>query len=172
MNDIAEQLNTTKKLWWLHDSYWHATMVHEFGEEKANQLNLEANERFFRKYTLMLLKSGQIKRPESIQDLAVIFKKIWKDCFFDDMYVNDPMMFDGSTATWTGTQCNAFDSLTSAKMTNGYACGCQAIRNGVMKALRLKPIHSIKKPRPGRRLLCDYLYVRTEIKPCRIFGMD
>ena len=30
-------------------------------------------------------------------------------------------------------------------MTKGYACGCQAIRKGVMKALRLKPIHSIEE---------------------------
>jgi hypothetical protein len=28
-------------------------------------------------------------------------------------------------------------------MTAGYACGCQALRNGVMKALRLEPVHSI-----------------------------
>lgn len=145
MYDLSEELNTTKKLLWLHDSYWHATMVQEFGEEKANQLNLKANERFFRKYTLMLLKTGAIKRPESIEDLAAIFKLIWKNCFFDDMYVNEPMTFKGNTATWKGCKCNAFDSLSRAGMTKGYACGCQAIRNGAMKALRLKPIHEIEK---------------------------
>ena len=145
VNNIEEELNTAKKLWWLHDSYWHATMVREFGEEKANQLNLEANERFFRKYTLMLLKSGAIQRPQSIEDLMEIFKKIWARCFFDGMYVNEPVTFEGKVATWTGRQCNAYDSLKAAKMTRGYACGCQAIRNGVMKALRLKPIHSIEE---------------------------
>jgi len=145
MNNLSEQLNNAKKLWWLHDSYWHATMVHEFGEEEASRLNLEANERFFRKYTLMLLRAGEIQRPGSIKELAEIFRKIWRDCFFDDMYVHEPMTFDGNTATWTGSQCNAYDSLSRANMTNGYACGCQAIRNGVMKALRLKPIHRIEK---------------------------
>lgn len=145
MNDTSEQLNTTKKLMWLHDSYWHATAVKEIGEAKANELNLAANERFFRKYTLMLLKTGDIQRPQSVEELMDIFRKIWKDCFFDDMYINEPVKFDANTAIWTGTRCNAFDSLTSARMTKGYACGCQAIRNGVMKALRLKPIHSIEK---------------------------
>jgi hypothetical protein len=145
VNTLEEQLNETKKLWWLHDSYWHATMVKEFGAEKANQLNLEANERFFRKYTLLLLRSGAIKRPESIEDLMEIFKTVWSTCFFDEMYVNEPITIKGNMATWTGHQCNAFDSLSAAKMTKGYACGCQAIRNGVMKALRLKPVHSIKK---------------------------
>jgi hypothetical protein len=145
LNTTEEQLNNTKKLWWLHDSYWHATMVREFGEEKASQLNLEANERFFRKMTLMLLKSGEIKRPQSIEDLMEIFKKVWATCFFDDMYVNEPMSFDGNEATWIGHECNANDSLRAAKMTSGYACGCQAIRNGVMKALKLKPLHSIEE---------------------------
>ena len=145
MNSLLDQLNTAKKLWWLHDSYWHATMVKEFGEDKANQLNLEVNEKFFRKYTLMLLKSRVIQRPESIEDLMDIFKTIWSTCFFDEMYINEPMTFEGNMATWTGHQCNAYDSLNAAKMTKGYACGCQAIRNGVMKALRLKHIHSIEE---------------------------
>lgn len=145
MDSTQEQLNLTKQLWWLHDSYWHATAVREFGVEKANQLNLEANERFFRKYTLMLLKTGEIKRPESIEELMEIFKIIWATCFFDDMYVNEPVTFEGNEATWTGRRCNAFDSLNAAKMTKGYSCGCQAIRNGVMKALRLQPIHCIEK---------------------------
>jgi len=145
MDTLTEQLNTTKKLWWLHDSYWHATMVREFGEEKANQLNLEANERFFRKYTLMLLKTGEIQRPRSIEDLIEIFKIIWTTCFYDDMYINEPVSFDGNEAIWIGQSCHAYDSLSSAKMTEGYACGCQAIRNGVMKALKLKPTHSIEE---------------------------
>ena len=142
---LEEQLNTTKKLWWLHDSYWHATLKKEFGAEKASKLNLEANERFFRKYTQMLLKSGTIERPESIEDLVAIFKKIWETCFFDDLYIHEPMEIEGNTATWTGSQCNAYESLARARMTEGYECGCQAIRNGVMKALRLKPVHSIDK---------------------------
>ena len=145
MKDISEQLNTTKKLMWLHDSYWHATMVREFGEEKANQLNLEANERFFRKYTLLLLKSGEIQRPKSIEDLMEIFKLIWSKCFFDDLYINEPMTFSGNEATWIGHRCNAHESLSAAKMSAGYECGCKAIRNGAMKALRLKPIHSIEE---------------------------
>ncbi len=145
MNTLAEQLNNTKKLWWLHDSYWHATLVKELGPEEASRLNLEANERFFRKYTLMLLKSGEIQRPESIEDLVVIFKKLWATCFFDDMYLHEPMEIEGNTATWTGSHCSAYDSLVQGQMTEGYRCGCQALRNGVMKALRLKPLHSIEK---------------------------
>lgn len=145
MNSPLEQLNETKKLWWLHDSYWHATMVRELGEKRANELNLEANERFFRKYTLMLLRSKTIQRPQSIEDLMEIFRYIWATSFFDDMYVNEPVTFDGNTAIWTGTYCHAFNSLNSAKMTDGYACGCQAIRNGAMKALKLKPLHTIEK---------------------------
>lgn len=138
-------IDKVKKLWWLHDSYWHATMVREFGEEKANQLNLEAAERFFRKYTLVLLKSGEIKRPESIEELIEIFRTVWASCFPDGMYLNEPITVEGNTAIWTGTSCHAFDSLKAAKMAKGYACGCQSIRNGVMKALRLKPHHSIEE---------------------------
>jgi hypothetical protein len=145
LTDLEEQLNTTKKLWWLHDSYWHAVAIKEFGVAKANQLNLEANEKFFRKYTLMLLKNGTIHRPGSIEELMEIFKTIWETCFFDGMYVKEPVTYDGNSATWTGHQCNAYDSLKAAGMTDGYACGCQAIRNGVMKALRLKPEHTIRE---------------------------
>jgi hypothetical protein len=53
--ELPNELNSIKKLWWLHDSYWHATAVRELGEAQANTLNLLANEQFFRKYTLMLL---------------------------------------------------------------------------------------------------------------------
>lgn len=145
MSNLYDQIDGVKKLWWLHDSYWHATMVREFGEEKANQLNLEAAEKFFRKYTLMLLKSGIIQRPTSIEDLMEIFKIIWSTCFFDGMYINEPITIEGNEATWIGSTCHAHNSLKAAKMTKGYACGCQAIRNGVMKALRLKTIHSIEE---------------------------
>jgi hypothetical protein len=48
-------------------------------------------------------------------------------------------------ATWIGKKCNAFESFQAGNMTAGYACGCQALRNGVMKALRLEPVHSIVK---------------------------
>jgi len=140
-----DDCNTIKQLWWLHDSYWHAAAVRELGEEQANKLNLEANELFFRKYTLLLLKSGQIKKPGNIEELVAIFKKVWANCFFDEMYINEPITIEGNEATWTGHSCNAFDSLQAGKMTAGYACGCQALRNGVMKALRLQPVHSIEE---------------------------
>lgn len=145
MDSLKEQLNTTKQLWWLHDSYWHATMVRELGEKRANELNLKANERFFRKYTLMLLRSKQIARPRDIRDLMEIFKLVWANCFFDDLYIHAPITFEGNEALWTGTTCHAYNSLSSAKMTGGYACGCQSIRTGVMKALKLKQLHSIEK---------------------------
>ena len=141
---VMEELNMTKKLWWLHDSYWHATLVKALGAKKANELNLEANERFFRKYTLMLLKKKKIRRPESVEDLMDIFRTLWKNCFFDHMYVDEPVVFQGNEAIWTGQRCNAFESVQAGKMTDGYVCGCAAIRNGVMKALRLEPVHSIE----------------------------
>ena len=145
MDSKFNDIDSIKKLWWLHDSYWHATMVKEFGAEKANELNLAAAEKFFRKYTLMLLKTGAIKRPESIEDLVEIFRIVWATCFPDGMYLDAPISCDGNTATWIGTKCHAYDSLSAAKMNQGYACGCQAIRNGVMKALRLKANHSIEE---------------------------
>ena len=145
MDSKFKNIDGIKKLWWLHDSYWHATMVREFGAKKANQLNLEAAEKFFRKYTLMLLKTGEIKRPESIEDLVEIFRIVWATCFPDGMYLDAQIVFEGNTATWTGTRCHAYDSLSAAKMNKGYSCGCQAIRNGVMKALRVKPNHSIEE---------------------------
>lgn len=138
-------IDSVKKLWWLHDSYWHATMVREFGEERANQLNLQAAEKFFRKYTLMLLKIGEIQRPESIEELIEIFRVVWSTCFPDGLYLDEPLTIEGNQATWTGSRCHAYDSLSAAKMAKGYSCGCQAIRNGVMKALRLKAIHSIEE---------------------------
>lgn len=145
MDSLRDTLNETKKLWWLHDSYWHATVVRELGEKRANELNLEANERFFRKYAQMLLRSRVISRPENITELMDIFRLIWADCFFDDMYVHDPIAIEGDEAVWVGRHCHAFTSLDKGNMTEGYACGCQAIRNGVMKALNLKPLHAIEK---------------------------
>lgn len=145
MTNRFNTADAVKKLWWLHDSYWHATVVREFGEEKANQLNLAAAERFFRKYTLMLLKAGEIRRPQSIEDLVEIFRVVWAGCFFDAMYLDEPISIEGDTATWIGSRCHAYDSLREAKMTEGYCCGCQAVRNGVMKALRLQPLHTIEE---------------------------
>ena len=142
---MFNDIDSVKKLWWLHDSYWHATVVKEFGAEKANELNLAAAEKFFRKYTLLLLKTGEIERPQSIEDLVEIFRVVWATCFPDSMYLDEPISIEGNTAVWTGTKCHAYDSLSAAKMDKGYACGCQAIRNGVMKALRLKANHSIEE---------------------------
>lgn len=93
----------------------------------------------------MLLKEKRIQRPQSIEDLVDIFRYVWKTCFFDDLYIHNPISIKGNEATWIGKKCNAFDSLSAAKMKDGYACGCQSIRNGVMKALKLKPVHSIDK---------------------------
>ncbi len=143
-NDL-NTLNEIKKLWWLHDTFWHATVIREFGAEKASSINLQSNERFFHMLTLRLLKKRIIKRPKSIQDLMGIFITVWETCFFDDMYINDPIEYNGNTATWIGSTCQAYDSLSRSNMVEGYVCGCQAIRNGVMKALRLKMAHSIEE---------------------------
>jgi hypothetical protein len=141
--DDMNTVNEIKKLWWLHDSFWHAAAVRELGIEKANALNHEAVERFSRMLTLQLLKKGVIKRPESIQELMDIFKTYWKICFFDNMYIHEPVTFQDNTATWVGTECHAYESLHQGDMITDYACGCAAIREGIMKALRLEPVHSI-----------------------------
>jgi len=133
------------KLWWLHDSFWHAALVKKVGLEQANQINLEVTEKLFRMMTNRLLREKVIQRPRSIQDLLSIFKVVWKNAFFDNLYINEPIHYDGDTAIWTGSQCHVYDSLKKANMLEGYTCGCQSVRNGVMKALRLKPLHDIKE---------------------------
>ena len=137
--------DTIRKLWWLHDSFWHAALVREMGHEKASRFNLEATERVFRMLTIMLLREEIIRRPKSILDLMEIFKTVWKNAFFEDLYIHEPVEYRGDTAIWIGTRCHAYDSLKKANLLSGYECGCQALRNGVMKALRLKPIHEIKE---------------------------
>lgn len=137
--------DTLKKLWWIHDSFWHAALIRELGAVRANKFNLEVSEKLFRMLTNSLLREKSIQRPQSIQDLMFIFKSVWKNAFFDNLYVNDPIVYRGDTATWTGTRCHAYDSLKRAGLLEGYECGCQALRNGVMKALRLKPLHDIKE---------------------------
>jgi hypothetical protein len=74
-----------------------------------------------------------------------VFRTVWKNAFFDGLYVNEPVEYDGNTAIWTGRRCHVYDALKKANMLEGYECGCQALRNGVMETLRLKPIHEIKK---------------------------
>ncbi len=137
--------DTVNRLWWLHDSFWHAVIIKEVGLDRANQLNLEISEKIFRMLTITLLREKIIGRPRSIQELMFVFKTVWKNAFFDGLYVNEPITYEGDTATWTGTRCHVYDSLSKANMLLGYKCGCQALRNGVMKALRLKPIHEIKE---------------------------
>jgi hypothetical protein len=140
-----ESRDTITRLWWLHDSFWHAAIVKEMGHTRGNQFNLEVSEKIFRMLTNMLLREKIITRPGSIQDLMHIFKTVWKNAFFDELYIDDPITYDGNSAVWTGTTCHAFDTLKRANLLSGYECGCQALRNGVMKALRLKPLHEIKK---------------------------
>lgn len=137
--------DSIRKLWWLHDSFWHAALIKEMGHDKANRINLEVSEKIFRMITNMLLREGIIQRPNSIQELMQIFKTVWKNAFFDDLYINEPAEYKGNTAVWVGTRCHAFDSLHRAGLLSGYECGCQALRNGVMKALRLKTLHEIKE---------------------------
>jgi hypothetical protein len=136
---------TVNKLWWLHDSFWHAALIRELGPDQANRLNLDVSEKIFRMITLTLLREKIIQRPSSIQELMFVFKTVWKNAFFDELYVNEPIAYDGDTAIWTGRKCHAYGSLNKANLLEGYECGCQALRNGVMKALHLKPIHEIKE---------------------------
>jgi len=137
--------DTIKRLWWIHDSFWHAALIKEIGHDRANRFNLEVSEKLFRMLTITLLREKIIERPSSIQDLMHIFKVVWKNAFFDDLYINEPIEYDGNTAVWVGERCHAFDSLKKAQLLSGYECGCQALRNGVMKTLRLKPLHQIKE---------------------------
>jgi len=147
MMDLKEfgSKDTIRRLWWLHDSFWHAALVREMGHEGANRFNLEATEKIFRMLTNMLLRERLIKRPGSIQELMQIFKTVWKNAFFDDLYINDPVSYEENSALWIGSRCHAFESLKRADLLQGYACGCHALRNGVMKALGLKPLHEIKE---------------------------
>ena len=137
--------DTLKKLWWIHDSFWHAALIKEMGHEQASRLNLQVSEKLFRMLTIMFLREKIIERPNSIQDLMHIFKVVWKNAFFDDLYINEPIEYHGDPALWIGNRCHAYDSLRRAQLLAGYACGCQALRNGVMKTLRLKPLHEIKE---------------------------
>jgi hypothetical protein len=136
---------TVNRLWWLHDSFWNAAVIRELGPEQANRLNLAVTERIFRMLTLMLLREKIITRPRSIQELMFVFKTVWNNAFFDGLYVNEPVIYKGDTAIWTGSRCHAYDSVSKANMLDGYECACPALRNGVMKALRLKPIHGIRE---------------------------
>lgn len=154
--------DTIRRLWWLHDSFWHAALIKEMGHEKANRFNLEVSEKIFRMLTNRLLREGIIQRPNSIQELMQVFKTVWKNAFFDDLYVHEPIEYKGNTAVWVGTRCHAFDSLKRAGLLSGYECGCQALRNGVMKALRLKPLHEIKEslPKGDRRCVIQLTFAR------------
>ena len=95
--DIPEfqSVDTLRKLWWLHDSFWHAALVKELGFERANRINAEVAEKIGRMIMNQLLREGVIERPRSIQDLLAIFRVFWKNAFFDDLYINDPVTFDG-----------------------------------------------------------------------------
>jgi hypothetical protein len=137
--------DTLKRLWWLHDSFWHAALVKSMGEEAANRLNLEVSEKIFRMLTNTLLREKLIQRPRSIQDLMRIFQVVWQNAFFDGLYVDEPIEFKGQKAIWTGRRCHAYESLQRAGMLEGYECGCKALRTGVMKALRLAPLHRIRE---------------------------
>jgi len=145
--DIPEfaSIDTLRKLWWLHDSFWHAALVKELGFEQANRINLAAAEKLFRMMTNQLLREKVIERPRSIQDLLPIFRAVWKNAFFDGLYIDEPVTYKGNTAVWIGSRCHVYESIKKARMLAGYECGCQAVRNGVMKALRLKPLHTIKE---------------------------
>jgi hypothetical protein len=137
--------DTLRKLWWLHDSFWHAAIVKELGVERANQLNLEVSEKISRMLAIILVREKIIRRPRSIQELMGVFKVFWKNAFFDDLYINEHIEYEGDTAVYTGMRCHAYTSLSKARMLEGYECACQAVRNGVFKALRLKPLHRIEE---------------------------
>jgi len=63
--------------------------MRELGPEEANRLNLSVTERIFRMLTLTLLRQKTIKRPHSIQELMLVFKTVWKNAFFDGLYVHN-----------------------------------------------------------------------------------
>ncbi len=129
--DIPEfaSVDTLRKLWWLHDSFWHAALVKELGFEQANRINLAAAEKLFRMMTNQLLKQKVIKRPRSIQDLFPIFRVVWKNAFFDGLYIDEPVAYKGNTAVWIGSRCHAYESVRKARLLEGYECGCQAVRS-------------------------------------------
>jgi hypothetical protein len=105
----------------------------------------KATEKIGRMIMNQLLREKVIKRPRSIQDLMSIFKTFWKNTFFDGLYINDPITYDGNTARWFGSKCYVYEAVKKADMLDTYACGCQSLRDGAMKALRLKPLHEIRE---------------------------
>ncbi|MBD3327817.1 hypothetical protein GF340_00775 [Candidatus Peregrinibacteria bacterium] len=145
MDAKNDTLNEIKKNWWLHDSFWHAEVYRSLGHEVANKLNHRVNERLFRMITLIFIRKRLFSKPNSIRDLMEIFKLIWKECFFDELYLHDPITFKNDTAVWIGSKCQAYESLIKAGMVSNYQCGCEALRNGVMKALKLEPLHIIRE---------------------------
>ena len=64
--------------------------------------------------TLTLLREKIIQRPSSIQELMFVFKTVWKNAFFDELYINEPITYEEDTAIWTGSQCHAYGSLSEA----------------------------------------------------------
>ena len=73
--DIPEfqSIDTVRRLWWLHDSFWHAALVKELGFERANRINAEVAEKIGRMIMNQLLREKVIERPRSIQDVMSIF---------------------------------------------------------------------------------------------------
>jgi hypothetical protein len=140
-----QSVDTVRRLWWLHDSFWHAALVKELGFERANRINAEVAEKIGRMIMNQFLREKVIKRPRSIQDVMSIFKTFWKNTFFDGLYINDPVTYDGNTATWYGSKCYVYEAVKKADMLDHYECGCKPLRDGAMKALRLKPLHEIKE---------------------------
>jgi len=159
--------DTLRRLWWLHDSFWHAASVREIGPKQASRINLEVTEKIFRMLTLTLLRERLIQRPRSIRELMAVFKVVWRNAFFDELYIHEPVVYHGETALWTGSRCHAYDALRKAGILEGYQCGCRALRDGVMKALRLEPIHSIKESLVGGDGRCVIEITFSPIRPDR-----
>jgi hypothetical protein len=70
-----------------------------------------------------------IARPRSIQDLLPIFRVVWKNAFFDGLYIDEPVTYKGNTAIWIGSRCHAYESVRKGRLLAGYECGCQAVRS-------------------------------------------
>jgi len=100
-----------------------------------------------------------------------IFRVVWKNAFFDGLYIDEPITYKGNTAVWIGSRCHVYESIKKARMLAGYECGCQAVRSASALYINLiegmsqsdkqrdeglapqAPAHHKRKPGQGARPL-------------------
>ena len=62
---------TLNKLWWLHDSFWHAELVRELGPDLANRFNWIQKSTSLGHPAPLLARRVEAYAPESVVSPAV-----------------------------------------------------------------------------------------------------